>query len=98
MVPFLNLTERTMYISILGVRVNPTSYAAVVKQVPGWANSAERRHVCAANVHMLMEAYDSSDYMSVVNAADFVTPDGMSLVWIMRLQGHPDQQRVYGPT
>jgi N-acetylglucosaminyldiphosphoundecaprenol N-acetyl-beta-D-mannosaminyltransferase len=98
MVPSLNLPERTMYISILGVRVNPVSYAAVLKQALGWTNTAESRYVCAANVHMLMEAHDSPDYMTVVNSADIVTPDGMPLVWMMRLKGQGDQQRVYGPT
>ena len=34
----------------------------------------------------------------VVNSADLVTPDGMPLVWMLRLKGYPDQQRVYGPT
>jgi N-acetylglucosaminyldiphosphoundecaprenol N-acetyl-beta-D-mannosaminyltransferase len=47
---------------------------------------------------MLMEAHDSPDYMTVVNSGDLVTPDGMPLVWMLRLKGYPDQQRVYGPT
>ncbi|MDP1715935.1 MAG: WecB/TagA/CpsF family glycosyltransferase [Anaerolineales bacterium] len=47
---------------------------------------------------MLMEAYDSPEYSKIVNSADLVTPDGMPLVWMLRLKGHPDQQRVYGPT
>ena len=47
---------------------------------------------------MLMEARDSSEYSKVVNAADLVTPDGMPLVWMMRLKGQRGQQRVYGPT
>ena len=33
-----------------------------------------------------------------MNSADLVTPDGMPLVWMMRLKGHRDQERVYGPT
>ncbi|MDO9301263.1 MAG: WecB/TagA/CpsF family glycosyltransferase, partial [Anaerolineales bacterium] len=45
-----------------------------------------------------MEAHDSSEYRQVINSADLVTPDGMPLVWMLRLKGHPDQQRVYGPT
>jgi N-acetylglucosaminyldiphosphoundecaprenol N-acetyl-beta-D-mannosaminyltransferase len=34
----------------------------------------------------------------VINSADLVTPDGMPLVWLMRLRGAPRQERVYGPT
>jgi len=63
-----------------------------------WAKKLESRIVFAANVHMLMEAYDSFAYKQIVNSADLVTPDGMPLVWMMRLKGEKDQQRVYGPT
>jgi N-acetylglucosaminyldiphosphoundecaprenol N-acetyl-beta-D-mannosaminyltransferase len=45
-----------------------------------------------------MEAYDSPDFRSVLNHADLVTPDGVPLVWLMRLKGQRAQQRVYGPT
>ena len=37
-------------------------------------------------------------FREVVNRADLVTPDGMPLVWMMRLKGLHNQQRVYGPT
>ena len=87
-----------MSISILGMGVKPTSYEAVLKQVLGWSTRRESRYVCAANVHMLMEARDSPSYMTVVNSADIVAPDGMPLVWLMRLKGRGSQQRVYGPT
>lgn len=93
-----NLAERTMDFSILGVRVSSTSYSAVTKEVIDCSIRAESRYICTANVHMLMEAYDSSLYRQIVNSADIVTPDGMPLVWIMRLKGQRDQQRVYGPT
>jgi N-acetylglucosaminyldiphosphoundecaprenol N-acetyl-beta-D-mannosaminyltransferase len=45
-----------------------------------------------------MEAHDSAVYKKIINAADLVTPDGMPLVWMMRLKGEKNQQRVYGPT
>ena len=82
---------------ILGVSVHATSYKAAVTQITSWAEMNESRYVCAANVHMVMEAYDSRSFMQVVNDADLVTPDGMPLVWAMRRLGIPDQERVYGP-
>jgi bacterial polymer biosynthesis proteins, WecB/TagA/CpsF family len=57
----------------------------------------ESRYVCIANVHVVMEAYDSPAFQSQVNAADLVTPDGMPLVWALRRQGYANQSRVYGP-
>jgi N-acetylglucosaminyldiphosphoundecaprenol N-acetyl-beta-D-mannosaminyltransferase len=82
---------------ILGSRVDPINYAQAVKQVITWSQNHESRYVCVANVHMLMEAYDSLEFQNVVNAADLVTPDGMPLVWMLRRLGYPEQGRVYGP-
>lgn len=49
-----------------------------------------------ANVHLIMEAYDTPEFQHVVNSADLVTPDGMPLVWLLRRKGLRDQQRVSG--
>jgi len=63
-----------------------------------WSLAGESRYICIANVHVLMEAHDSGTFQKVLNQADLVTPDGMPLVWMMRLKGVKDQTRVYGPT
>ena len=83
---------------ILSSHIDPTSYTQAVSQIIAWANRGEYHSVFAANVHMLMEAYDSPVFRHVVNSADLVTPDGMPLVWALRLKGYPNQERVYGPT
>lgn len=84
-------------VRILGVRVDPTSYESATAQVEAWAQKNETHYICVANVHMIMEAYDSREFREIVNAADLVTPDGMPLVWTLRKLGHPEQERVYGP-
>jgi N-acetylglucosaminyldiphosphoundecaprenol N-acetyl-beta-D-mannosaminyltransferase len=84
--------------TIIGTRISITNYDLAVQHVLVWALESESRYVCIANVHMLMEAHDSLDYKVVVNSADLVTPDGMPLVWMLRLKGYSNQQRVYGPT
>lgn len=87
-----------MRLKILSSFVNVTSYSKAAKAVAGWACNSESRYVCIANVHVVMEAWDSPAFREVVNTADLVTPDGMPLVWLMSLKGQRDQQRVYGPT
>jgi N-acetylglucosaminyldiphosphoundecaprenol N-acetyl-beta-D-mannosaminyltransferase len=62
-----------------------------------WASRHESRVVCAANVHMLTEAYHQPAFATVLEEADLVTPDGMPLVWMMRLMGVREQDRVAGP-
>ena len=86
------------YRHILGVRVNGTSYKDTTNRVVAWAKSDKHRYVCVANVHMVMEAYDSKDFRNIVNKADIVTPDGMPLVFLLGILGLRNQKRVYGPT
>ena len=61
------------------------------------ASRAGGAYVCAANVHMAMEAHDSSTFADVVNGADLVVADGMPLVWAQRLFGVSAAHRVRGP-
>lgn len=82
---------------VIGVRIDATSYADAVARIVSWAQANESRYVCAATVHMVMEAHDTPEYKAVVNGADLVTPDGMPLVWALRWLGVAGQQRVYGP-
>jgi N-acetylglucosaminyldiphosphoundecaprenol N-acetyl-beta-D-mannosaminyltransferase len=83
---------------VLGARVNAIDYSRAIEIVQNWSAGYESRYVCIANVHMVMEAIDSTEYRQILNSADLVTPDGMPLVWMMRLKGHRYQPRVYGPT
>jgi N-acetylglucosaminyldiphosphoundecaprenol N-acetyl-beta-D-mannosaminyltransferase len=83
---------------ILRSLIDVTNYHDVTIIASAWSQNAESRYICPANVHMLMEAYDSIEFNKIINNADLVTPDGMPLVWLMRLKGVKNQPRVYGPT
>src|SRR6266508_1046586 len=85
-------------ILVVGAHVNPTTYSHTTGIVVNWAIQEESRYVCIANVHVLMEAYDSCEFREKVNKADLVVPDGMPLVWMMHAKGQYGQTRVYGPT
>jgi len=82
---------------ILGMKVDGTTYRAVAEQAIEWARAGESRYLCVASVNNVMEAYDSPEFRAVMNAADLVTPDGMPLVWGLRLLGVRAATRVYGP-
>ncbi len=83
--------------SILGVRVDSTSYADATRQIINWACDAHSRYVCCAAVNNIMEARRSPDYRNVMEQADLVTPDGMPLVWMLQSLGARSATRVYGP-
>ncbi|HTX92071.1 MAG TPA: WecB/TagA/CpsF family glycosyltransferase [Anaerolineales bacterium] len=83
--------------SILGVPIDATSYARATDQILAWTRAGGGHCVYAANVHVLIEAQDHADFMELLRRADLVTPDGMPLVWMLRLKGVRSQPRVYGP-
>ncbi|WP_219904679.1 WecB/TagA/CpsF family glycosyltransferase [Stenomitos frigidus] len=82
---------------ILGMRVDGTSYQDATQRVILWAKAAESRYVCAANVHMVMEAYDQGEFARTVNNADLITPDGKPLVQALRALGLKGASQVRGP-
>jgi N-acetylglucosaminyldiphosphoundecaprenol N-acetyl-beta-D-mannosaminyltransferase len=83
---------------IIGMRVDATTYADATQRIIAGAKAAKSAYVCASNVHMVMETYDSPSFADIVNSADLITPDGMPLVWGLRGLGAKNAVRVCGPT
>ena len=83
---------------VLGMRVDgvePPQALDRVLDLAGCARADARgRYVCAANVHMAMEAHDDRDFRRVVNDADLVVPDGQPMVWALRALGCRQRRRV----
>lgn len=80
-----------------GIGIDVTDYEKAVRRILEGAREGDSGYVCAANVHMVMEAYDDPELRQVIDRAALVTPDGMPLVWALRLLGTPHASRVYGP-
>lgn len=83
-------------IKVIDTPVTALPFDKQVDLMMGWAKQGVSKTVCVANVHMLMEAYWHQDLDAVLKGADLVTPDGMPLVWMMKLQGFRTQNRVAG--
>jgi N-acetylglucosaminyldiphosphoundecaprenol N-acetyl-beta-D-mannosaminyltransferase len=85
-------------IPVLGVPIDLTSYMESTKKIMQLAKEHQSQYICIANVHMVMEAYYHKDFIEILRASELVTPDGMPLVWMLRIKGGKNQERVYGPT
>lgn len=83
--------------SILGTRVDASSYDEATQLIIDWATGSESRYVCVASVNNVIEARYDPYLMEVMNEADLVTPDGMPLVWGLRWLGVQEATRVCGP-
>lgn len=82
--------------SVLGMRVDATSYSDAARRVIRWAHAGRSSYVCVANVHMVMEAFDDARFRRLVNEADLVTPDGRPLVWALGASGVRGASQVRG--
>jgi N-acetylglucosaminyldiphosphoundecaprenol N-acetyl-beta-D-mannosaminyltransferase len=82
--------------SVIGFPITALRFDAQIDLILKWASNRMSKVVCVANVHMLMEAHSDPTFASVLERADLVTPDGMPLVWLMKLMGAAHQDRVAG--
>lgn len=85
-------------ITIFGTHIHTTSYTDVLNRMEYWIAEKSSRYVCVCNVHSVMTAYDDVSFRTILNQSDLTTPDGMPLVWALRMFGFKNQPRVYGPT
>ncbi len=83
-------------VNVIGSPVTASRFDAQIETMLEWASSYKSKVVCVANVHMVTEAYWHPELSEVLKSADLVTPDGMPLVWMMKLMGARDQDRVAG--
>ncbi|MGQ0604981.1 MAG: WecB/TagA/CpsF family glycosyltransferase, partial [Anaerolineales bacterium] len=56
-----------------------------------------RAYVSTCPVYTLMQGHERAEVRTALNDADWVTPDGMPVVWALRALGAKEVGRVYGP-
>jgi N-acetylglucosaminyldiphosphoundecaprenol N-acetyl-beta-D-mannosaminyltransferase len=84
-------------IDVLGTRVSAINLTEAAEAIEDWVQRGERRYVCVANVHSVMEAHRDPRLREVMNGSGLTTPDGMPLVWLLKHAGYNTVSRVYGP-
>jgi N-acetylglucosaminyldiphosphoundecaprenol N-acetyl-beta-D-mannosaminyltransferase len=82
---------------ILKTAVNTVDYQSSCDRIFNAINQNQSCYIIPANVHVIMTGYFNPKYQEIVNKALLVTPDGMPLVWSLKLLGIKKQTRVYGP-
>jgi N-acetylglucosaminyldiphosphoundecaprenol N-acetyl-beta-D-mannosaminyltransferase len=83
---------------VLGARVSATQIPEVVCQIREWIEQKRSGcYITVTGMHGIMESHHDSYFKAILEKADLVVPDGMPLVWLGRLRGHPLKRRVYGP-
>jgi N-acetylglucosaminyldiphosphoundecaprenol N-acetyl-beta-D-mannosaminyltransferase len=83
--------------NILGVYVSATNLESSITAIDDWMSRKEPHYVCVTSVHGIIESQTDKNLRQIHNQAGLVTPDGMPLVWLIRLNGFQNVERVYGP-
>jgi N-acetylglucosaminyldiphosphoundecaprenol N-acetyl-beta-D-mannosaminyltransferase len=82
---------------VLGVPVSAVNLKTAVDIIADWIRLRERHYVCVTGVHGVMESRRDEDLRRIHTEAGMVTPDGMPMVWLLKMAGHRHSDRVYGP-
>ncbi len=82
---------------VLGVRVDAVDMPRAVNRMRSWIEKRERAYVCLATAHGVLGCWHDPALRAIFNRSSMTTPDGMSMVWLLRARGQRDVRRVYGP-
>jgi N-acetylglucosaminyldiphosphoundecaprenol N-acetyl-beta-D-mannosaminyltransferase len=83
-------------VDVLSIPLALTDYERTMDWIDGMVAHRSRGYVIPAAVHCVMVAHEEQATWDAVQGG-LVVPDGQPLVWAMRMLGHPDASRVYGP-
>ena len=93
----MNPAPHPPVVRVLGVPIDAVDYRQGLDRVLALSQLTRPSAVSACNTHLVAHARSDRVFFEVMRRFDLVLPDGMPLIWSMRHEGYPLQDRVYGP-
>ncbi len=84
-------------VNVLGVGISALNLDSAIVALQRALETGRRGYVCVTGVHGVMESQSDGELRRIHNQSLLTTPDGMPMVWLGRLAGHHQMDRVYGP-
>ncbi|MCE0522946.1 MAG: WecB/TagA/CpsF family glycosyltransferase [Methylacidiphilales bacterium] len=84
-------------VNVLGVGVHALNLRSAVLVLQSAIATRTPGYVCVTGVHGVSEAQSNPAFRDILNGAFLNTPDGMPMVWMGKLAGFQEMERVYGP-
>lgn len=86
-----------MRVDVLGVGISAINLTEALETIEGWLQRKDPNYVCVTPAHGVMESRRNPKLRKILNESGMTTPDGMSIVWLLKMYGHSKVTRVYGP-
>ena len=90
------MTEPARF-DLIGVPISAIDLPSAVQAIAGAIAARRRGYVSTCPVYTVMRAKEDAAVGAAISGAFLATPDGMPVVWAMRLLGARGVGRVYGP-
>jgi N-acetylglucosaminyldiphosphoundecaprenol N-acetyl-beta-D-mannosaminyltransferase len=82
--------------NVLGVGVDPINMDLALQTIEKWIDQGDSNYITVTSVHGVMESQRDEEILQIHNQAGMVTPDGMPLVWLGKLNGNKKISQVCG--
>jgi N-acetylglucosaminyldiphosphoundecaprenol N-acetyl-beta-D-mannosaminyltransferase len=94
----MQLNRSSSEFRILGIPISLLDLDAVINQMEGWIaqRDGSPHYIVCADSRLVMECRRDPLLMKAVESADLVLPDGMPLVWLARIRGRKQENRITG--
>ena len=83
-------------LNVLGVEVNTETMEETAQAIVGAMEGSTPTTVYTPNSEIIYHAYNNPEYMEILNRGDFVTPDGVGVIYASRILKRPIDERVSG--
>lgn len=83
--------------NILGVGISAINMSQAVSFVESKVESKSPTYICVTPAHGVMDCHADPPLRRIFNSSGLTTPDGMAIVWLLKLHGFKHASRVYGP-
>src|SRR4051812_16727152 len=84
-------------VNVLGVGVSVLNLERARSVIADAIARGRKGYITVTGVHGVSEAQDDPEFRRILNGAFLCTPDGMPMVWMGKLAGKKEMDRVYGP-
>jgi len=82
---------------VAGARIHAIRVADAVSTIADWVSSGRRDYIVLTGAHGVVEMQTDPTLLEINNRAGLSTPDGMPVVWLGRLKGQRNIEKVYAP-